>query len=194
MTITVTRTTQRAENAPIDIADYDPKWPAAFDDERLLLEQRLAIWLAGPIEHIGSTAVPGLCAKPIIDIMAPVASLQAAQPAIEALRALQYQYWPYKAHEMHWFCKPSPAVRTHHLHLVPLCSDLYRTRIIFRDTLRNDPALAARYAMLKRERALRFRHDRDGYTEAKTPLIQEVLAYAGCAAVLQAPAVPTLRS
>lgn len=74
--------------APIEIAPCDPAWPAAFVHERRLLEEALAPWLAGAPEHIGSTAVPGLAAKPVIDISAPVRSLADSRPAIEAARAL----------------------------------------------------------------------------------------------------------
>lgn len=74
--------------APIEVAPYDARWPAAFEQERALLAEALGPWLAGPPEHIGSTAVPGLAAKPVIDIMAPVHTLAASRPAIEAAREL----------------------------------------------------------------------------------------------------------
>ena len=77
---------------------------------------------------------------------------------------------------MHWFCKPSPQSRTHHLHLVPYGSALWMQRLRFRDALRADPALAAEYAALKCELARRFRHDREAYTEAKTPFVERVLS------------------
>lgn len=101
----------------------------------------LAPWLVGPIEHVGSTAVPGLQAKPVIDIMAAIGDLAASRPAIEALKPHRYGYFDYKADEMHWFCKPSDAERTHHLHLVPFGSSLWRARLAFRDRLRTDAAI-----------------------------------------------------
>jgi GrpB-like predicted nucleotidyltransferase (UPF0157 family) len=168
-----------AENkraAPIEISAYDPSWPAKFEAERLLLEAALRPWLAGTIEHIGSTAVPTLAAKPIIDIMAPVQTLQASRPAIEAVSSAGYVYYPYKPNAMHWFCKPSPELRTHHLHLVPFGSALWQQRIGFRDALRRSPALVTEYAELKRQLAEQFRHDREAYTEAKGPFVQRVLA------------------
>lgn len=70
-------------DAPIELVPYDAHWPAAFERERGLLEHALAPWLIGPPEHIGSTAVPGLAAKPVIDIMAPVRSLNVSVPAID---------------------------------------------------------------------------------------------------------------
>ena len=66
------------------------------------------------IKHIGSTAVAELAAKPVVDIMAAVDSLEASHPAIAAVAQLGYVYYPYQVDAMHWFCKPSPSLRTHH--------------------------------------------------------------------------------
>ena len=161
--------------APIEVVPYDDRWPAAFERERVLLEQALAPWLAGLPEHIGSTAVPGLAAKPVIDIMAPVQSLAISRPAIDAARALGYVHYPYKPDVMHWFCKPSAEHRTHHLHLVPLDSALWRERLAFRDALRADAELRAAYQALKLDLAQRHRLDREAYTDAKAPFIEQVL-------------------
>ena len=162
-------------DAAVEIVAYDPAWPARFERERQRLQATLAPWLAGTIEHIGSTAVPLLAAKPVIDIMAPVHSLAHSRPAIEAAASAGYLYAPYKADAMHWFCKPSPSMRTHHLHLVPLGSPLWRERLAFRDALRADPEVAAAYAALKLRLALEFRDDREAYTEAKTAFILKTL-------------------
>lgn len=164
--------------APIEVAPYDARWPAAFEQERALLAEALGPWLAGPPEHLGSTAVPGLAAKPVIDIMAPVHTLAASRPAIEAARELGYVHYPYKPDVMHWFCKPSAAHRTHHLHLVPLGSPLWRERLAFRDALRADPELRASYQALKLDLAQRHRLVREAYTDAKTPFIEQVLRQA----------------
>ena len=157
--------------APIEIVAPDPAWPARFEAERQALTQALGPWLTGPVEHIGSTAVPGLPAKAVIDIMAGVASLDASRPAIDAAAALGYCYYPYRPDSEHWFCKPSAAFRTHHLHLVPFGSEQWRGAIAFRDYLRAHPADAAEYAALKMRLALRFRDDREAYTEAKSAFI-----------------------
>lgn len=130
----------------------------------------------GGIEHVGSTAVPGLAAKPVIDVMVGVESLDASRAALPLLEALGYTYAPYRADVMHWLCKPSFAHRTHHLHLVPFESALWRDRLAFRDALRADAALARRYEALKRELAAKFRDDREAYTEGKTPFVEAVLA------------------
>ena len=158
---------------PVVIEPYDPQWPGQFESERELLEPVLAPWLAGPLEHIGSTAVPGMPAKPIIDILGPVHDIESSRPAIEAVAPLRYCYWFYK--DFHWFCKPSDAERTHHLHLIPMDSRLYRERIAFRDRLRSDPPTFQAYLDLKRSLAERFREDREAYTEAKTEFIQGIV-------------------
>ena len=166
-------------DAPVRIEPYDPSWPIRFEIERALIAGAIAPWLIGPIEHIGSTAVPGLAAKPVIDIMAGVESLEASRPAIEPLKALSYCYAPYRANEKHWFCKPSPEMRTHHLHLVPAGSAMWEEHIAFRDILRANAGVASEYAELKRRLAEIYRNDRDGYTDAKAPFIARILRERG---------------
>lgn len=160
--------------APIELVSYDAAWPARFGEESAELRRVLAPWLAGPIEHIGSTAIPGLAAKPVIDIMAAVESLEGSRPAIAAAAGLGYCYFPYQAEVKHWFCKPSPAFRTHHLHLVPIGSPQWTRPIAFRDYLRAHADVAAEYEALKRRLAAEFRFDREAYTDAKGPYINAV--------------------
>jgi GrpB-like predicted nucleotidyltransferase (UPF0157 family) len=168
-------TTPDAADAPIELVGYDASWPALFAAERDALRRAIGPWLRGEIEHIGSTAVPGMAAKPVIDMMAPVESLQASRPALERLAALGYCYAPYREDVMHWLCKPSPRHRTHHLHLVVAGSPLWEDRIAFRDALRADPAVARRYAELKERLAREHRDDREVYTDSKGPFIEFVL-------------------
>ncbi len=162
--------------APVEIVDYDARWPESFRAEQRALEAVLKPWLAGAIEHVGSTAIAGMPAKPVIDIMAGVADLEASRPAIEAVSQLGYVYFPYRADIMHWFCKPSAAFRTHHLHLVPVGSRRWEECLAFRDAIRNDAALAKEYAALKMRLATEFRFDREAYTEGKTPFVRRVLS------------------
>ena len=163
-----------SSEAPVELVSYDAAWPARFEEESAELRRVLAPWLAGPIEHIGSTAIPGLAAKPVIDIMAGVDSLDGSRAAIAAAADLGYCYFPYQAELKHWFCKPSPAFRTHHLHLVPVGSPYWSRPIAFRDYLRTHPEVAAEYEALKRRLAAEFRFDREAYTEAKAPFINAV--------------------
>jgi GrpB-like predicted nucleotidyltransferase (UPF0157 family) len=162
--------------ATVEVVKYDATWPAKFIAERAVLAECLQEWLVGPPEHIGSTAVPGLSAKPVIDIMAPVQSLEHSKDAIGTVVYAGYAYCPYKPDVMHWFCKPSPEHRTHHLHLVPLGSRLWNERLVFRNALRADAHLRRQYQELKMALASRHSHDREAYTEAKGPFIQGVVA------------------
>lgn len=162
-------------DAAVLIDAYRAEWPRLFEEEVALIEPVLAPWLAGPIEHVGSTAVPGLAAKPVIDLMAPVADLEAARPAIDAVGVVGYVHAPYRAEVMHWLCKPSPDRRTHHLHLVPYGSELWIERLAFRDALRGDDGLANRYAALKQDLAASHPGDREAYTAGKSAFVQRAL-------------------
>ena len=162
--------------APVEIVEYDPSWPGKFEVERAFLQRLLTRWLAGTIEHVGSTAISAMPAKPVIDIMAPVVSLAESRPAIAELVQAGYVYYPYRPDVMHWFCKPSAAFRTHHLHLVPLGSKRWIECLAFRDTIRSDPTLANEYAVRKRRLAQQFKFDREAYTEAKSPFIQCIVS------------------
>ena len=164
-----------ANDEPIRIVPYDRSWPVAFEHERVILDRLLGASVTGGIHHVGSTAVPGLPAKPIIDILVGIDELESARVHIEPLAALHYVYAPYRAYEMLWFCKPSPAARTHHLHLVPTGSERFRAELAFRDYLRQHAECAGAYAKLKRELAARFGHDREAYTEAKADFVRRVV-------------------
>lgn len=165
-------------SAPIELVDYDDAWPQRFADEKALLLESLGPWQVGTIEHIGSTAVLGLRAKPIIDIMVGVESLASSRAAIAAMEAAGYCYWPYKPDVMHWFCKPSDDFRTHHLHLIPFESSLWQARLAFRDYLRRHHSVAAEYAALKDGLAERHCNDREAYTDGKTEFVARTVASA----------------
>lgn len=153
----------------------DPGWPGRFELERGLLERAIGEWVEGGIHHVGSTAVAGLDAKPIIDVLVGVRDLETARACFGPLAGLDYVYAPYLPEEMHWFCKPDPAHRTHHLHLVPFGSPRYRDELAFRDRLRTDPQLAAGYAALKSDLARCYPDDREAYTEGKGEFIATAL-------------------
>lgn len=164
------------------IVPYDPEWPRRFEAERAVLELVLAPWLKGGIHHIGSTALPGIAAKPIIDMVAGVRDLDEARAAFDPLRELSYEP-AFHRPGTHWFYKPpSPSLekRTHHLHLTEPGSDLWRERLAFRDALRADPALVAEYQALKLQLVEDEREGRGAYTAvAKRPFVASVLASAG---------------
>jgi GrpB-like predicted nucleotidyltransferase (UPF0157 family) len=165
----------------ISVVPYDPAWPRRFEDERLALEAVLAPWLEGGIHHIGSTAIPGLAAKPIIDMMAGVHNLDDARAAFVPLSALAYVHTPHRPNIAHHFSKPSGRLSevTHGLHLTEPGSDLWRERLAFRDALRMDPALVAEYEALKLRLANEHRNDAVAYTTGKQEFVGRVLADSG---------------
>ena len=165
----------------ITVVPYDPAWPVRFERERRLLQRILAPWLDGGVHHVGSTAVPGLAAKPFIDMIAGVHDLEEARTAFEPLSAHGYVHTPHRPGVAHHFSKPSPRLGelTHGLHLTEPGSDLWRERLAFRDALRADPALASDYEALKRRLAREHAHDIGAYTAGKRAFVAEVLARAG---------------
>jgi GrpB-like predicted nucleotidyltransferase (UPF0157 family) len=160
---------------PVEIVPYDPSWPDRFERERALLEEALGPWIEGGLHHVGSTAVPGLAAKPIVDVMVGVRSLDEARPCLELAAGLGYRYFPYRPETMHWFCKPSPSRRTHHLALIEASHPEFTARLAFRDFLRANPDVAAEYEALKRRLAVEHRHDREAYTGAKAAFVRAVV-------------------
>lgn len=177
--MTSSRPTSSRRDEPIRVVPYDPRWPERFERERALLAEEIGPWVVGGIHHVGSTAVPGLDAKPTIDILVGVEDLASARGCFEALAELGYLYAPYRPEEMHWFCKPSPSRREFHLHLVPAGSARFRDELAFRDRLRMDAGLAHEYAELKRSLAMRFQTDREGYTDGKSDFVARVLGLNG---------------
>ena len=163
---------------PVHVVSYDESWPARFEQERAILDRAIESWVVGGIEHVGSTAVSGLAAKPVIDIMVGVESLEASRAAIPVLSEIEYCYFPYRPDVMHWFCKPSPSFRTHHLHLIPFRSRLWLERLAFRDYLRTHADDATEYAELKQRLAEQHRLDREAYTDAKTLFVERILKIA----------------
>jgi GrpB-like predicted nucleotidyltransferase (UPF0157 family) len=119
--------------------------------------------------------VPGLVAKPVIDIMGAVGTLEESRGAIAAIRSLDYLYAPYRADVEHWFCKPRISFRTHHLHLVPYGSPTWIGAIAFRERLREDPTVAAEYSSLKLSLSVSFKHDREAYTDGKSGFVDRIV-------------------
>lgn len=169
----------------VEIVSYDASWPAAYEAERRFLEQRFAPELVGRIEHFGSTAVPGLSAKPIIDVLIEVSSLERARVEIApVLEGLGYDYFWRATHGEDgppfyaWFIKrDAESRRTHHLHFVEKDFEHW-DRLFFRDYLRLHRDVAAQYQALKLELASEHAGDRVAYTRQKSAFIEEVTARA----------------
>jgi len=172
------------------VAPYDAEWPRLFEVERELLERVLAPWLDQGIHHIGSTAVPGLAAKPIVDMMAGVRDLDEARAAYGPLEEHGYVDAPHRPEEAHHFAKPSREEARYSLHLTEPGSDLWRERLAFRDELRADRALAAEYERLKRALAAEHPADVRAYTVAKREFVARVLAPHGILLSVRRPRPP----
>ena len=162
----------------VEIAEYDPAWPAAYERERALIADALAD-LVLAIEHVGSTAVPGLGAKPVIDITVGVRTLVDGEKCIGPVEELGYEYrGDGEIPGRHYFRKFTRGERTHHLNIVEHEGEFWKRHILFRDYLREQPREAERYYELKVRLAEQFGTDRVGYTEAKTEFIESALAKA----------------
>ena len=161
------------EDESVQLVESQPGWAAKFADERKLLTPALSTWLDGELEHVGSTAVPGLLAKPVIDMLAAVSNLEAACAAIPVLEGLGYLYAPYRPRQ-HWFCKPSPTHRQFHLALLERGDTEWARRLAFRNLLRADAKVARAYAELKQEAARQHAGDREAYTNAKTRFVEAI--------------------
>ncbi len=164
---------QAAIHEDVALHAYSATWPAVFSAER----ERLMALLPGrfiDIQHIGSTAVPGLAAKPIVDLLAGVASMDVARALAEPLCRSGYTTsaeFNATLDDRQWFMRWAEGRRTHHLHVVVHGSPAWRQRLKFRDMLRADATLAQQYAQLKADLAATHAHDREAYTEAKAAFI-----------------------
>jgi len=163
----------------VEIVDYDPRWPALFDEEAKRLRATLDPSLIMGLEHFGSTAVPNLSAKPIIDILIAVRSLADAQaPFVEGLRHLDYVHWAENPKQDRMFfvkgMPPFGSKRSHHVHVTEMDGEMWQ-RLAFRDYLRVHPEVAATYEQLKRRLATEHPTDREAYTAAKSAYIESVM-------------------
>lgn len=168
----------------VEVVEWDPRWPARFVEAR----DEVAAATGVPPEaivHVGSTAVPGLAAKPTIDLMVGVPRLDVGDTVRAALGNLGYAYLgEYGIPGRHFFRRGRPP--THHVHWVRRDGDFWQKQLLFRDYLRAHPADAEGYACLKRDMAARFRHDRAAYTASKTEVVTMLLerAWRWCGAPL----------
>ncbi len=157
----------------VRLVEHDPAWAGCFRRERLRLRRALGPRLLA-VEHIGSTAVPGLPAKPIIDLAIRVRRFRNLPSLIHLLAALGYRHQgEHGLPGRQFFVRGDPV--THHLHVVAARSPHWAVWLALRDRLRADPAARARYAAGKRRLARRFAHRRADYTRGKTPLVQALL-------------------
>lgn len=161
----------------VTLEPANPAWPRLFEKEKTRLLEAFPSHFKG-LEHIGSTAVPGLDAKPIVDMLGGVTSLAEADALLEPLCVLGWDTSPaFNATllDRRFLLRWPEGVRTHHLHLVVYGSEAWHERLKFRDCLRAHPDVAQRYLALKLELAERYRDNREAYTGAKTAFVREAL-------------------
>lgn len=163
----------------VELSPYDPAWPAAFSAIRDIVARAFDPPPA-LIEHIGSTAVPGLTAKPTIDVIVLVDDMATAHAALPALQAAGFDFRPEASEARRLFLrkKDEKGHRTHHLHIHDNPGEV-RRHVLFRDRLREDEATRAGYLALKQELAERFRDDRGAYSREKSAFIDTVVRAAG---------------
>jgi GrpB-like predicted nucleotidyltransferase (UPF0157 family) len=163
---------------------YDPDWAFSFERERARLTPILQPFLVHPLEHMGSTSVPGLVAKPIIDMLAVVGDISPVVSVEGSLREIGWVFAPEPADEverMLSFCTPSEQLRTHHLHIVEESFVSWRGWLAFRNYLRKNPGVALEYGELKTRLSVEHGsdpNDRNAYRAGKADWVSAVTARA----------------
>ena len=172
----------------VEIVDYNPRWPSLFEEEKARILDAIGNWLADS-QHVGSTAVPGLAAKPIIDIALGLRNLSDGERCIAPLQALGYEYLgeagiPGRLFFRKLTDRPDAGQtydgvsRTHHIHMYETKHQEWAWHLVFRDYLREHEDVARQYADLKKRLAAEFGRDLEVYAEAKSEFVRSVLAKA----------------
>jgi GrpB-like predicted nucleotidyltransferase (UPF0157 family) len=170
----VGRNVADAASDSVSIADYDAAWPREFAQFSAELHETLGTDIALGIEHYGSTAIPGMPAKPIIDVLVDIPSFDLAKRRVlPRLNDPQWEYWWYEDHLTLIRRNRLMGERTHHVHMAPRGHRLWQG-IAFRDYLRTHAAEASAYAELKRALAASHSEDRERYTAEKTEFVREI--------------------
>ncbi|NLX46820.1 MAG: GrpB family protein [Euryarchaeota archaeon] len=155
----------------VELSDHDPRWKDMFQEERALIDQALGP-MAMSVEHVGSTSVPGIRAKPVIDILVTVRRLR-LEDLERAMEGMGYVHVPIGDEERLFFRKGMP--RTHHVHVVRHGGEEHRKHVLFRDRLIDHPDEANEYEELKEGLAVLHREDRRAYCDGKDLFIAKIL-------------------
>lgn len=159
----------------VKIEEYNDEWPFYYQVEKRKIEEVMTD-KAIAIEHIGSTSVQGLGAKPIIDFMVGVKDLKEVESFIEPLAGIGYEHVFHKEFpNRRFFRRGQWRAGTHHLHIYVYGSEEWNNNILFRDYLKTHPETLKQYNQLKKELAEKYPHDRVAYTNAKHPFIIDVI-------------------
>ena len=168
------------ESGVVRLVEYDPRWPALFSAEAQRIRAHCGP-LAPRLEHVGGTSIPGMCAKPVLDMAAGRSGSASLQDYVAALEQAGYEHRGERGVPGRQFFRRGEP-RAYHLHLVEEGGALWRAYVAFRDHLRANAEAAGRFADLKRVLAARFPHDREAYMDAKSSQVQEILRRARGAA------------
>lgn len=160
----------------LELVPYHDEWPCLFEREKRRLQEVVGQHVL-EVQHIGSTAIPGMIAKPILDIGVAVADFEEARVCAEPIEALGYTYrGEHGIPQRHYFVKGDP--RTHHIHMVEIHHPGWESSRLFRDYLIEHPEAAEEYASLKRRLAEVHANDRHAYGEGKGPFIERIVQMA----------------
>ena len=162
---------------PVELFPYDSGWPFAFERIRAGLAELLRPHVVA-IDHIGSTSVPGLAAKPLIDVDITLQGLEHISPATGILLAQNYEARGNRYNDDVWAFMLRHGTPPQRIYLLPPQNETHRKRTIFRDHLRAHPETAAAYAALKQDLAAKFRDDGDRYTASKAEFVNAIVAQA----------------
>ena len=164
------------EKGVVELSPHNEVWHQIFDDERTRLQSAIGEFVVA-IEHIGSTSICGISAKPILDIAIAISNPANGGNGVGPLEILGYEYRGENGIAgRFYFVKGTP--RTHHLHMLLANSEEWRNHLLFRNYLRQNPAAAAEYHQLKKELLQKYQNDRDSYLNGKADFIQRVLKIA----------------
>lgn len=160
----------------VQLVPYDPEWAKLFEEEREAIQKVLGD-RAVDVEHIGSTAIPGMLAKPILDLQVAVGSLDDYEQYTPELEKLGYQFMRDNRDELEHilYIKGPEEKRTHYLKLTTMDTDFWKEHILFRDYLISDPDWAEQYKELKQKLLEKHGSERENYTKEKENFIKETL-------------------
>lgn len=165
----------------VSVVEYRPHWRQMFEDEKRRILTALGEAEA-LVEHIGSTAIEGLAAKPVIDIMIGLPDFSLADRLVTGIEALGYEYFKKYEDEMpfrRYFARDSNGKRSHQIHMVEIGGEFWKRHLFFRDYLRRNPEAAKEYAALKKRLAEREWENVNEYADAKTEFIKSIERKAG---------------